>query len=116
MISTADQSIIKVELGRGDITGAFIFLLEPFKNFKTRIFFFLNPVLFIIQEYLSLFFLCPRGRGQIPVRALSRSEGGRHRQGDDQAPVSRQHRQVSPAILVLHARLAQDGDAEGDLV
>lgn len=60
--------------------------------------------------------LCSRGRGQIPVRAFRRPEGGRRRQGDDQAPVSRQHRQVPPAFLVLHARLAQDGDAEGDLI
>lgn len=57
-----------------------------------------------------------RWRGEIPVHTLSHSEGRGHRQGDDQESISSQYRSVSPALLVLHARLWQDGNTEGDLI
>ncbi len=56
-----------------------------------------------------------RWRRELPVHSLSHSEGGRGCQGDNQESVSSQHRPVSPALLVLHARLRQDGNTEGDL-
>lgn len=67
------------------------------------------------HQSINLFFFSPpRRRRQIPVRILSRPEGGGRRQGDNQASISGQRRPLSPPLLVLHARLGQDGDSEGD--
>lgn len=55
----------------------------------------------------------PRWWWKIPLHRLRPSEGWWHRQGDNQEPVPCQRGPVSPALLVLHARLWQDGHAEG---
>lgn len=52
---------------------------------------------------------------EVPVYTLSHSEGGRRCQADHQETISSQHWPVSPTLLVLHARLGQDGNAEGDV-
>lgn len=53
--------------------------------------------------------------GGLPVSILCYSEGGWRCQGDNQDTFPSQHRPVSPALLVLHARLWQDWHTKGNL-